>query len=63
MRKSPYVPSSFAPDRGPAKCFHGRKQILRDFMGYDKLRIVLGKVALDGRLRPLQGFAASLPTS
>ena len=24
-------PSSFAPDRGPAKYFHGREQILRDF--------------------------------
>ena len=63
MRKSPYVPPSFAPDRGPAKYFHGRKQILCDFMGYDKLRIVSGEVALDGRLRSLQGFAASLSTS
>ena len=37
-RPSPQ-PSSFAPDRGPAKYFHGRKQILRDFgkiLGYSK---------------------------
>ena len=36
MRKSRYPvprPSSFAPDRGPAKYFHGRKQILDDFRG------------------------------
>lgn len=63
MRKSPYVPSSFAPDRGPAKYFQRRKQILRDFMGYDQLRIVSGKVALNVRLRSLQDFAASPPTS
>ena len=34
MRKSRHPspqPSSFAPDRGPAKYFHGRKQILGDF--------------------------------
>lgn len=30
LRPSPH-PSSFAPDRGPAKYFHGRKQILNDF--------------------------------
>ena len=33
MRKSSSLPSSFAPDRGPAKYFHGRKQILSDFRG------------------------------
>lgn len=31
MRTSSSFPSSFAPDRGPAKYFHGRKQILSDF--------------------------------
>ena len=31
MRTSSSFPSSFAPDRGPAKYFHGRRQILSDF--------------------------------
>ncbi len=33
MRTSPSLPSNFVPDRGPAKYFHGRKQILRDLGG------------------------------
>ena len=31
MRRSSSLSSGFVPDRGPAKYFHGRKQILNDF--------------------------------